>query len=51
MTENKGEFDTEKIVAFWLTEADEALEVASHLVEKGDYSTRCSLVILPLKSC
>jgi len=38
MTENRDEFDTEKIVAFWLTEADEALNVATHLVEKGDYS-------------
>jgi HEPN domain-containing protein len=25
-------------VAYWLTEADESLQVADHLMEKGDYS-------------
>lgn len=37
MTQNR-DFDTERIVAFWVTEADEALAVAAHLIEKGDYS-------------
>jgi HEPN domain-containing protein len=31
-------FDTESVVHYWLIEAAEALEVADHLVEKGDYS-------------
>jgi HEPN domain-containing protein len=31
-------FDVERVVQYWLTEAAEALEVADHLVEKGDYS-------------
>ena len=30
--------DVEKLKAYWLTEAEEALEVAEHLVEKEDYS-------------
>jgi HEPN domain-containing protein len=30
--------DWEKIIQFWLDEADEALRVADHLLEKGDYS-------------
>ncbi|HQO04236.1 MAG TPA: HEPN domain-containing protein [Spirochaetota bacterium] len=30
--------DWEKIVQFWLDEAGEALRVADHLFEKGDYS-------------
>lgn len=30
--------DVEQIVAYWLAEAEEALEVAGHLLEKGDYS-------------
>jgi hypothetical protein len=38
MVENNDKFDIERLVAFWSTEADEALEVADHLVEKGDYS-------------
>ena len=31
-------FDVEKVKAYWLTEAEEALQVADHLVEKRDYS-------------
>jgi HEPN domain-containing protein len=31
-------FDVDRVTAFWLTEAEEALRVADHLVEKGDYS-------------
>jgi HEPN domain-containing protein len=31
-------FDVSEIMTFWLTEAEEALSVADHLVEKGDYS-------------
>jgi HEPN domain-containing protein len=38
MTAEQPEFDVERVVAYWLTEADEALLVADHLVEKGDYS-------------
>jgi HEPN domain-containing protein len=30
--------DVERVSAFWPTEADEALQVAGHLVEKADYS-------------
>lgn len=30
--------DTEQVKAYWLAEAEEALEVAEHLLEKGDYS-------------
>ncbi len=35
---NSTEFDTERVVTYWLTEAKEAFEVAEHLVEKGDNS-------------
>jgi HEPN domain-containing protein len=38
MTAGQPGFDTELVVQYWLTEAAEALEVADHLVEKGDYS-------------
>jgi HEPN domain-containing protein len=31
-------FDVEGLKAYWLTEAEEALQVADHLVEKEDYS-------------
>ena len=31
-------FDVDRVTAFWLTEAEEALRVADHLVETGDYS-------------
>jgi len=34
----QSEFDVEQVVSYWLTEADEALQVADHLVEKEDYS-------------
>jgi len=30
--------DVEEIKAYWFAEAQEALEVADHLMEKGDYS-------------
>ncbi len=32
------EFNANQIVNYWLTEAEETLEVAEHLVEKGGYS-------------
>jgi HEPN domain-containing protein len=32
------QFDVERIKTYWLTEAEEALQVADHLVEKADYS-------------
>lgn len=39
MTEPKDiELDIKQISAFWLTEAEEALEVADHLIAKADYS-------------
>ena len=31
-------FDAESVAAYWLIEAEEALEVAQHLIEKADYS-------------
>jgi HEPN domain-containing protein len=31
-------FDVERVKIYWLTEAEEALQVADHLVEKADYS-------------
>jgi HEPN domain-containing protein len=31
-------FDIERVKTYWLTEAEEALQVAGHLVEKADYS-------------
>jgi HEPN domain-containing protein len=31
-------FDVEQVKAYWLTEAQEAIQVADHLVEKGDHS-------------
>ncbi len=31
-------FDAGQVTAYWLTEAQESLQVADHLVEKGDYS-------------
>lgn len=34
----KGELDEENIKLYWVTEAEEALSVANHLLEKGDYS-------------
>ena len=39
MTEPKDiELDIKQISAFWLTEAEEAWEVANHLIAKADYS-------------
>jgi HEPN domain-containing protein len=38
MTNARPQFDTNQVVTYWLTEADESLRVADHLVEKGDYS-------------
>lgn len=38
MTGEQSGFDAESVVQYWLIEAAEALEVADHLVEKGDYS-------------
>lgn len=38
MTVERSEFDVQAVVQYWLTEAVEALQVADHLVEKGDYS-------------
>lgn len=38
MTIEQREFDVDYVVTYWLTEAAEALRVADHLVEKGDYS-------------
>tara|TARA_B100002003_G_C14135187_1_gene545879 strand:- start:1417 stop:1527 length:111 start_codon:yes stop_codon:yes gene_type:complete len=32
------ELDRENIKLYWVTEAEEALIVANHLLEKGDYS-------------
>lgn len=36
--ETNRELDIAQVVAFWTTEAEEALEVAHHLVAKADYS-------------
>ena len=36
--ENEKGIDIEKLKAFWITEAEEALRVANHLVEKEDFS-------------
>ena len=38
MTVERSELNAEPVVHYWLTEAAEALQVADHLVEKGDYS-------------
>jgi HEPN domain-containing protein len=38
MTAEQSAFDIESVVQYWLIEAEEALDVADHLVEKGDYS-------------
>ena len=32
------DFDDKKIISYWLTEANEAVDVATHLLEKEDYS-------------
>jgi len=36
--EEQTQLNTERITAYWQTEADEALHVAAHLIEAGDYS-------------
>ena len=36
MAEEK--FDAQEVKLYWLTESEEALSVAEHLLEKGDYS-------------
>jgi HEPN domain-containing protein len=36
--ESDPKLDVAQVVAFWVTEAEEALEVAHHLVAKADYS-------------
>ena len=33
-----GEFDVQAVARYWFAEAAEALMVADHLIEKGDYS-------------
>ncbi len=33
-----GNFDDEKIISYWITESNEAVDVAAHLLEKEDYS-------------
>lgn len=35
---NADQLDVERVARYWLIEADEALRVAGHLVEKADYS-------------
>ena len=35
---DKKKIDVESLKAYWLTEAEESLHVADHLVEKEDYS-------------
>ena len=37
-TKSDAELDVAQIVAYWVTEAEEALGVADHLVAKADYS-------------
>ena len=34
----KEAFNAEQVTSYWLTEANESLQVAEHLAEKGDYS-------------
>ena len=34
----KEAFNAEQVTNYWLTEANESLQVAEHLTEKGDYS-------------
>jgi len=35
---NEKMFDIEKVKTYWFAEAQEALQVADHLIEKEDYS-------------
>lgn len=37
-TMSPGNFDAQAVAQYWFAEAEETLTVASHLVEKGDYS-------------
>lgn len=37
--------DISAIESFWMTEAEEALQVADHLMERGDYSYALFLAI------
>ncbi len=37
-TKSDAELDVVQIVAYWIVEAEEALDVADHLVAKADYS-------------
>lgn len=34
----KGPFDPQRVKSYWFVEAEEALQVAEHLLEKNDYS-------------
>lgn len=36
--EEQPQLNIERVTAYWQTEADEALQVAAHLIEAGDYS-------------
>jgi hypothetical protein len=38
MTDSQSDFDVSAVVSYWLVEAEEALRVADHLIEKSDYS-------------
>jgi HEPN domain-containing protein len=35
---SSSQFDAQSVADYWLTEAEESLRVAEHLVEKADYS-------------
>jgi hypothetical protein len=35
---SSSQFDAKSVADYWLTEAEESLRVAEHLVEKADYS-------------
>jgi len=35
---NPGDFDARAVAQYWFAQAEEALTVADHLIEKGDYS-------------
>jgi HEPN domain-containing protein len=35
---NEEKFNAEKLMKYWQTEAEEALQIADHLIEKKDYS-------------
>ena len=42
------QFDAKSVADYWLTEAEESLRVAEHLVEKADYSYALFSAIWPL---